>query len=52
LAGFTLETDDFARVGGVLGRLGLSTVVVQEAGYRVDALRRNVVSFLRGLSER
>jgi len=49
---FTLDTDDFARVGSVLGRLALPTVVVQEGGYRVDALGRNVVSFLRGMSER
>ncbi|MEM7442871.1 MAG: histone deacetylase family protein [Pseudomonadota bacterium] len=46
---FELEELDFAPMGGMIGQLGLSTIVIQEGGYAVDALGRNVVNFLTGL---
>lgn len=46
---FALETEDFARAGAAIARLGLPTVVVLEGGYAVEALGANVVSFFSGL---
>ncbi len=48
---FTLDTPDFADVGGRFARLGLPTVVLQEGGYCVDKLGVNVVSFLSGYQD-
>lgn len=48
---FTLETDDFATLGGRLASLGLPTVIVQEGGYCVEALGANVAAFLEGARE-
>ncbi|HWK43075.1 MAG TPA: hypothetical protein VNT30_00035 [Stellaceae bacterium] len=35
-------------VGARIGALGLPTVLIQEGGYAVDALGRNLSSFLAG----
>jgi len=46
---FELEEMDFARMGAMVGQMGLPTVVLQEGGYAIDALGRNVVNFLTGV---
>lgn len=48
---FLLTTEDYTRVGAAIRQLSLPTVVVQEGGYYAPHLGRNVVAFLRGLSE-
>jgi len=47
LAGMTLETGDFARVGARLGRLPQPCVVIQEGGYPTGALGGNLLAFLQ-----
>lgn len=49
LGEFTLETADFEVIGERIGRMGLPTVMVQEGGYHVAHLGRNVGAFLRGV---
>ncbi len=46
---FTLTTDDMARMGTMIGALGLPTLTVMEGGYDVPALGHNVAAFLAGL---
>lgn len=46
---FALSTEDFADVGEPIGGLDLPTVVVQEGGYHVGHLGRDVVTRLNGL---
>jgi acetoin utilization deacetylase AcuC-like enzyme len=46
---FDITTDDFARIGEAIGRLGLPTLVVLEGGYSVDWIGANTVSFLTGI---
>ena len=43
-----VTTQGFAGIGAPIGDLGLPTVIVQEGGYAVEALRRNLTSFLSG----
>ncbi len=43
-----VTTAGFAAIGAPIGALRLPTVLVQEGGYAVDALRRNLTSFLSG----
>lgn len=45
---FTLDTDDFPRIGEHLKRAGLPTLFVMEGGYAIDALGRNVANVLSG----
>ncbi|HEU0285093.1 MAG TPA: histone deacetylase family protein [Sphingomicrobium sp.] len=45
---FKLKTSDYAPMARRIALLGLSTVVVMEGGYAVDALGANVAEFLRG----
>jgi len=48
-----VTTAGFGAIGARIGALGLPSVIVQEGGYAVEALRRNLGSFLGGfLSER
>lgn len=49
IGAFTLETPDYEVVGDMIGQLRLPTLVLQEGGYWVDDLGRNVATFLRGL---
>lgn len=49
LGEFTLQTADYEVIGERIGRLGLPTVMVQEGGYHVSHLGRNVGAFLRGV---
>ncbi len=48
LRGFGLTTPGFARIAQAIGELRLPTVLVQEGGYHVPDLGRNVFSFLEG----
>ncbi|HEV2747765.1 MAG TPA: histone deacetylase family protein [Allosphingosinicella sp.] len=45
---FDLETADYPRIARRIASLGLPTLIVMEGGYAVDALGRNVASFLSG----
>ena len=51
LKGMRLTTGAFGRIGGVVARLGLPTVLVQEGGYLSEALGRNLAAFLEGFRE-
>jgi acetoin utilization deacetylase AcuC-like enzyme len=46
---FRLVADDYPRLGAAIASLGRPTVVVQEGGYCLDVLGRNVVGVLRGI---
>jgi acetoin utilization deacetylase AcuC-like enzyme len=47
---FKLNSDDFTRMGEVVGRgLGVPTLTVMEGGYAVDALGVNVANLLQAL---
>ena len=51
LGDFALTTPGFARIGAQIAQLGLPTLFVQEGGYAIDDLGRNVVSLLGGFEE-
>jgi acetoin utilization deacetylase AcuC-like enzyme len=46
---FQLVADDFTRIGAAIGALHCPTLVVQEGGYNLDVIGRNVVNVLRGV---
>lgn len=46
---FSIESDDFTRMGAAIASLGLATVVVLEGGYSVEHIGTNTVNFLGGL---
>jgi len=46
--GFRITTAGFGRIARAIGELGLPTVLVQEGGYNVEDLGKNVDSFLKG----
>ena len=46
---FCLGTDDYPRLGAALAALDRPTLVVQEGGYNLDVLGRNVAAVLREL---
>jgi acetoin utilization deacetylase AcuC-like enzyme/GNAT superfamily N-acetyltransferase len=46
-----LRGKDFEGIGGMIGQMGLPTLVVQEGGYRNRTLGRNALSFFKGLAE-
>ncbi|MEX1153953.1 histone deacetylase family protein, partial [Parvibaculum sp.] len=46
--GFAITTGGFGRIGEMIGRLGLPTVLVQEGGYLCDDLAANLTCFLEG----
>jgi acetoin utilization deacetylase AcuC-like enzyme len=48
LGDFALTTPCYARIGAQIAQLGLPTLFVQEGGYAIDDLGRNVVSLLSG----
>ena len=48
---FQLTTSDFNIVGQRIRILNVPTLVVQEGGYCVPDLGRNVVDFLKGLAD-
>lgn len=45
---FALQTDDYATLARDIAACGWPTVICMEGGYAVDALGRNVASFLSG----
>jgi acetoin utilization deacetylase AcuC-like enzyme len=47
---FTLDSDDFLRLGARLARLGLPTALVLEGGYAVDHLGVNAANVLAGFA--
>ena len=47
---FLLTGDDFSRIGGVIAALQRPTVLVQEGGYALDVIGRNVANVLRELA--
>ena len=47
---FALAADDFSRMGEAIGGLGLPTVFLQEGGYCLDVIGRNVANVLAGFS--
>ncbi len=49
--GFSLVGDDYLRMGEAIGGLGLPTLFVQEGGYCLDVLGRNVVNVLAGFEQ-
>lgn len=50
LGKFELTTPDYTTMAARIGGLGLPTVVIQEGGYAVDDIGRNVAAFLAGLA--
>jgi len=46
---FELGADDFSRLGATIGALRLPTLLVQEGGYELSVIGRNVVNVLRGV---
>ena len=49
---FLLETDDFLKMGAVIGKLAMPVVFVMEGGYAVDNVGHNVVNVLTGFLDR
>jgi acetoin utilization deacetylase AcuC-like enzyme len=45
---FAIETEDYARIAAKIAELRRPTLIAMEGGYAVDALGRNVASFLSG----
>ncbi|RYF74150.1 MAG: histone deacetylase family protein [Comamonadaceae bacterium] len=50
MAGFTLQSDDYLRIGEDLARAGLPTVFVFEGGYAVAEVGVNAVNVLAGFA--
>ena len=48
LAGLSVTTEGFHRIGAAIARLGLPTVLVQEGGYLSDILGTNLTAALAG----
>ena len=48
---FELGADDFMRIGAEIGALGLPTLLVQEGGYDLGVIGRNVVNVLSGVED-
>jgi acetoin utilization deacetylase AcuC-like enzyme len=48
---FSLETDDFSRLGQRLAKLGMPTIFVLEGGYATQELGRNAVNVLEGFEQ-
>jgi acetoin utilization deacetylase AcuC-like enzyme len=48
---FELGADDFIRVGAAIGALGRPTLLVQEGGYDLGVIGRNVVNVLSGFED-
>jgi acetoin utilization deacetylase AcuC-like enzyme len=46
---FQLVADDFTRIGVGIGAMQRPTLIVQEGGYNLDVIGRNVVNVLRGV---
>ena len=51
ISDFALTTDGYRRCGAIVRELGLPTVVLQEGGYDIEAIGRNVHAWLSGLAD-
>ena len=49
---FTLESDDYLRIGATIAGMSLPTLFVMEGGYAVDALGLNTANVLKGFEEK
>ena len=47
---FQLVAEDFPRIGAAIARVAAPTVFLQEGGYALDVLGRNVVGVLRAFA--
>ena len=52
VAGFTLASEDYLRVGEDVAAAGLPTLFVFEGGYAVDEVGVNAVNVLEGFAQR
>ena len=50
ISGFSLQSDDYLRLGERLNAIGLPTVLVFEGGYAVEAVGHNVAHVLRAFA--
>ena len=50
ISGFTLQSDDFLRMGERIAQAGLPTVLVFEGGYAVEAVGVNAVNFVQAFN--
>jgi acetoin utilization deacetylase AcuC-like enzyme len=48
---FALQTDDYAKIGAAIRRLGHPVVAILEGGYAIDAIGANAGAFLGGLRD-
>jgi acetoin utilization deacetylase AcuC-like enzyme len=48
---FQLVAGDFTSIGAAIGALGLPTLIVQEGGYELSVIGRNVVNVLRAVDD-
>lgn len=48
IGGFKLTTDYYQKMAETINQLGLPTIIIQEGGYDLRSLGKNVVSFLKG----
>lgn len=46
---FEITTDDFSRLGEMIGALALPTLVILEGGYAIDWIGHNTLNFLTGM---
>jgi len=51
LAGLSVTTDGFHRIGAAIASIGLPTVFVQEGGYLSDILGANLTAVLGGFEQ-
>lgn len=51
IGGFKLTTDYYQEMAQSIDKLGLPIIIIQEGGYDLNSLGKNVVSFLKGLSK-
>lgn len=49
IGGFKLTTDYYQKMAQTIDKLNIPTVIVQEGGYDLNALGKNLVSFLGGI---
>lgn len=50
IGGFKLTTDYYQKAAQTINKLNVPTLIVQEGGYDLNSLGKNVVSFLKGIS--
>lgn len=49
IGGFKLTTDYYQKMAQTINKLNVPTLIVQEGGYDLSSLGKNVVSFLKGI---